>query len=76
MRMTAGSSGRREPQDRSWYQWRPSFADTLRVGSNVVDSPAAQFRIGTFYLLPVDETLFVAQAFERDVAMEALAALP
>ena len=42
----------------------------------VVEAPSAQARIGTFYLHPVDETLFVVQAFERDVAAEALSALP
>lgn len=42
----------------------------------VVHAPSAAARLGTFYLLPRGETLFVVQAFDREVAEEALAALP
>jgi hypothetical protein len=42
----------------------------------VVHSPSAASRLGTFYLLPRDETLIVVQAPERVIAEEALAALP
>lgn len=42
----------------------------------VVDAPSARARLGTFYLHARDETLFVVQAFDREVATEALAALP
>jgi hypothetical protein len=42
----------------------------------VVEAPSAQSRIGSFYLYPVDGTLFVVQAFERDDAEEALGTLP
>jgi hypothetical protein len=38
----------------------------------VVDAPSARTRLGTFYLHPVDETLFVVQSFDRDVATEAM----
>jgi hypothetical protein len=42
----------------------------------VVDAPSARSRLGSFYLRAVDETLFVVQAFDREVAAEALSALP
>lgn len=41
----------------------------------VVHAPSAAARLGTFYLLPRDETLFVVQAFDGETAEEALAAL-
>ena len=49
------------------------------IGANtitVVEAPSAQSRIGTYYLHPVDDTLFVVQAFDRDDAEEALGTLP
>jgi len=42
----------------------------------VVHSPSASPRLGTFYLYGSGPTLFVVQALERDVAMEALGSLP
>ena len=42
----------------------------------VVNAPSAAARLGTFYLLPRDETLLVVQAFDRETAGEALSALP
>ena len=42
----------------------------------VVHAPSAAPRVGTFYLLPRDETLFVVQAFDRETAGEAFAGLP
>ena len=42
----------------------------------VVHAPSAAARLGTFSLLPRDETLFVVQAFDIETAREALAGLP
>jgi len=42
----------------------------------VVRAPSAAARLGTFFLLPRDETLLVVQAFDHETAEEALAALP
>jgi hypothetical protein len=42
----------------------------------VVHAPNAAARLGTFYVLPREETLLVVQALEREVAEEALAGLP
>ncbi len=48
--------------------------DDLAV--TVVHAPSAAARLGTFYLLPGDETLVVVQALDRETAEEALAGLP
>ena len=42
----------------------------------VVHAPSAAGRLGTFYVLPRDGTLFVVQALDRETAEEALAGLP
>lgn len=39
-------------------------------------SPSAASRLGTYYSYSVADTLLVVQAFDREVAAEALAALP
>lgn len=41
-----------------------------------VHAPSAAARLGTFYLLPRGETLFVVQALDHDVAAEAIGSLP
>lgn len=43
---------------------------------SVVHSPSAAARLGTYYSYSVDDTLLVVQAFDPEVAAEALAALP
>lgn len=42
----------------------------------VVHSPSTAARLGTYYVYSSDDTLLVVQAFDPDVAAEALAALP
>lgn len=42
----------------------------------VVHSPSTAARLGTYYAYSSDDTLLVVQAFDPDVAAEALAALP
>ena len=42
----------------------------------VVSAPSAAARIGTFHVYSADDTLLAVQAFDADVAAEALAALP
>ena len=43
---------------------------------SVVHAPSAAARLGTYYSYSVDDTLLVVQAFDPEVAAEALAALP
>jgi hypothetical protein len=50
-----------------------------RIGGRpvtVVHAPSAAARLGTFYVLAQDETLFVVQALDSEVAAEAIASLP
>ena len=42
----------------------------------VVHAPSAASRLGTYYAYSVDATLMVVQAFDPEVAAEAIAALP
>ena len=42
----------------------------------VVSAPSAESRIGTFHVYSSGDTLIAVQAFDQDVAAEALAALP
>ena len=62
----------------------PPDVDDVEVGEETIDgtaitivhSPSASPRLGTVYLYASGATLFVVQALERDVAVEALGSLP